>query len=511
MSDQASYPIDKDARIAELEAALAARDTLIATLRFQLAQLRRMSFGQSSEKLSQQIEQLELTLEELEGEAATADAARPETASEAAHPAPVRQLPAHLLRDERRIEPEAGSCTCPDCGGALRPLGEDSDEMLDVAPVQWRVIRTVRPKYSCRSCEKIVQAPAPVKAVARGKASFATLAHVVVNKFDHHLPLYRQAEIMAAQGIELDRSTLAGWAGQAAGLLDPIVTRICEEGLKAGKLHVDDTPVPMLVPGKGKTAQARLWAYVVDDRPSGATTPALVWYRFTPDRSGIHPQTELKAFTGLLQADGYAGYDKLYEGGAVREVACWAHFRRKIFENHQASPTPLTTDLLERIAGLYRIEDEIRGNLPDIRRRQRQERSRPQVEDLRVVIDDALRRLSPKSAMAKALAYGRKRWDALNRFLEEGVAEIDNNAAERAMRAIAIGRKNWLFAGSIAGGERAGAIYSVIETAKLNGLEPQAYIADVIEKIASGWPAARWDELMPWNWRPDFQPIAEAA
>ncbi|MDE2179175.1 MAG: IS66 family transposase [Xanthomonadaceae bacterium] len=503
--------MDKDARIAELEAALAARDTLIATLRVQLAQLRRMSFGQSSEKLSQQIEQLELTLEELEGEAATADAAMSETASEAARPVPVRQLAAHLPRAERRIEPEAGSCTCPDCGGALRPLGEDSDEMLDVAPVQWRVIRTVRPKYSCRICEKIVQAPTPVKAVARGKASFATLAHVVVNKFDHHLPLYRQAEIMAAQGIELDRSTLAGWAGQAAALLDPIVTRIREEGLKAGKLHVDDTPVPMLVPGKGKTAQARLWAYVVDDRPSGAVTPALVWYRFTPDRSGSHPQTELKHFAGLLQADGYAGYDKLYEGGRVREVACWAHFRRKIFENHQTSPTPLTTDLLERIANLYRVEGEIRGSPPDTRRRQRQERSRPMVDDLRAAIDDALHRLSPKSAMAKALAYGRKRWGALTRFLDEGTAEIDNNAAERAMRAIAIGRKNWLFAGSIAGGERAAAIYSVIETAKLNGIEPQAYIANVIERIASGWPASRWDELMPWNWTVGAAPASMAA
>jgi transposase len=316
---------------------------------------------------------------------------------------------------------------------------------------------------------------------------------------------------MAAQGIELDRSTLAGWAGHAAALLDPIVTRIRQEGLKAGKLHVDYTPVPMLVPGKGKTAQARLWAYVVDDRPSRATTPALVWYRFTPDRSGIHPQTELKHFAGLLQADGYAGYDKLYEGGRVLEVACWAHFRRKIFENHQTSPTPLTTDLLERIAGLYRIEDEIRGGLPELRRRQRQERSRPQIEDLRVAIDDAMRRLSPKSAMAKALAYGRKRWHALTRYLDEGAAEIDNNAAERAMRAIAIGRKNWLFAGSIAGGERAAAIYSVIETAKLNGIEPQAYIADVIEKIATGWPASRWDDLMPWNWTADDAPASMAA
>jgi transposase len=510
VSDAASSLRDKDARIAELEAALAARDSLIAALRVQLAQLRRMTFGQSSEKLSLQIAQLELALEELEGEAELADVRKPAT-DRSDRPTPIRSLPAHLPREERRIEPAAGTCTCPDCGGALRPLGEDSDEMLDVLPVQWRVMRTVRPKYSCRACEKIVQAPAPPKAIEGGKATFGTLAHVVVNKFDHHLPLYRQAEMMAAQGIEIDRSTLAGWTGQAAALLDPIVSRIREQGLKTGKIHADDTPVPMLDPGKGKTATARLWTYVVDDRASGATTPALVWYRFTPDRSGIHPQSELRSFSGLLQADGYAGYDKLYEGGRVKEVACWAHFRRKIFENHAASPTPLTTDLLERIAGLYRHETDIRGQPPDLRRQHRQQHSKPLIDNLRTAIDDALRRLSPKSAMAKALAYGRKRWAALTRFLYEGTAEIDNNIAERAIRSIAIGRKNWLFAGSKAGGERAAAIYSVIETCKLGGIEPQAYIADVIAKIASDWPASRWDELMPWNWTAGQAPVSMAA
>ena len=403
VSNAAVSCLDKDARIAELEAALAARDTLIQTLRVQLAQLRRMTFGQSSEKLSLQIEQLELTLEELEGEAAISDARTVEPTTKVERLSPVRSLPDHLPRAERRIEPEAGTCNCPQCGGDLRPLGEDSDEMLDVLPVQWRVIRTVRPKYSCRSCETIVQAAAPAKAIARGKASFATLAHIVVNKFDHHLPLYRQAEMMAAQGIDIDRSTLAGWAGQAAVLLDPIVSRIREEGLKASKIHTDDTPVPMLVPGKGKTAQARLWTYVVDDRASGSTGPAMVWYKFTTDRNGVHPQAELKSFSGLLQADGYAGYDKLYHDGCVKEVACWAHFRRKIFENHQTSPTPLTTDLLERIAALYRIEDEVRGRPPDVRRQHRQEHSKAKVDELRSVIDDALRRLSPKSAMARRL------------------------------------------------------------------------------------------------------------
>ena len=512
MSDASSSNLDKDARIAELEAALAARDTLIDTLRFQLAQLRRMTFGQSSEKLSAQIEQLELTLEELEGEAAVANIRQAKSAHRSERPSPVRSLPAHLPRDEQRIEPETGHCNCPECGGILRPLSEDSNEILDVLPVQWRVIRTIRPKYSCRSCEKIVQAPAPAKAIARGRASFGTLAHVVVSKFDHHLPLYRQAEMMTAQGLDIDRSTLAGWAGQAAQLLDPIVSRIREEGLKAAKIHSDDTPVPMLVPGKGKTAQGRLWTYVVDDRASGANGPPLVWYKFTQTRSGTYPQTELKTFAGLLQADGYAGYAKLYGGNRIQEVACWAHFRRKIFENHQTSPTPLTTDLLERIRALYRIEDEVRGQPPDIRRQWRQEKARPLVDELRSAIDDALRRLSPKSAMAKALVYGRKRWTALTCYLDEGAAEIDNNIAERAMRSVAIGRKNWLFAGSRAGGERAAAIYSVIETAKLNGIEPQAYIADAMEKIAGGWPASRWDELMPWNWKSsETAPIAQAA
>lgn len=499
---QRSPPVfDKDARIAELEAAVAARDTLIETLRVQLAQLRRLTFGRSSEKLSRQIEQLELALEELEGEAEAVPAPVSTPVQRERAPSK-RTLPDHLPRIEQRIEPTTDTCACPACGGALRPLGSDSDEMLDIVPVQWRVVKVVRPKYSCRACERIVQADAPAKAIARGKATFATLAHVVVSKYSHHLPLYRQAEMMAAQGLQVDRSTLAGWAGQAAGLLDPIYRRIREEGLKAAKIHADDTPVPMLMPGKGKAATARLWAYVVDDRASGSTTPRLVWYRFTTDRSGLHPQRELADFSGLLQADGYAGYGKLYAANRILEVACWAHFRRKIFENHEARPTPLTTDLLERIQALYKIEDDIRGQPPEERRRRRQEHSKLLIDDLRITVDEALRRLSAKSAMAKALLYGRKRWVALTRFLENGRAEIDNNVAERAMRSVALGRKNWLFTGSKIGGERAAAIYSIIETCKLNGIEPQAYINDVMEKIAGGWPASRWDELMPWNWTP---------
>jgi transposase len=516
VSEASVSPADATARIAALEAslaranaALAARDLLIDTLRGQIARLRRMQFGASSEKLGREIEQLELALEELETErdAPVAEAA----AGVAARPSPVRSLPDHLPRKEVVHEPASGACTCPDCGGALRQLGSDAHEMLDIVPVRWRVVRNVRPKYSCRVCEKIVQAPAPVGAVARGKATFATLAHVVVSKFDHHLPLYRQAEMMAAQGLDIDRSTLAGWTGQAAALLDPIVSRIRDEVLKADKIHADDTPVPVLDPGRGKTATGRLWVYAADDQASGSMAPRATWYRFTPDRTAAHPLAHLAGFRGFLQADAYAGYDGLYRGG-VTEVACWAHFRRKIFDLHERIPTPLTTDILERVGALYTVEAEARGRPPDERHRARQERSRPLVEALREVLDAALRHLSPRSDMAKAIAYGAKRWPALSRFLGDGRLEIDNNIAERALRGIAVGRRNWLFAGSRAGGERAAAIYTVIQTCKANGVDPQAYITDVIAKIADDWPASRWDELMPWNWMPPAdQPTAQAA
>jgi len=505
VSEAPVFSDDATARIAALEAslaqanaALAARDLLIDTLRGQIARLRRMQFGASSEKLGREIEQLELALEELETER-DGPAAETATPGPEPRPVPVRSLPGHLPREEVIHEPASGTCTCPDCGGALRPLGMDAHEMLDIVPVRWRVVRNVRPKYSCRRCEKIVQAPAPVSAVGRGKATFATLAHVVVSKFDHHLPLYRQAEMMAAQGLDIDRSTLAGWTGQAAALLDPVVSRIRDAVLAADKIHADDTPVPVLDPGRGKTATGRLWVYAADDRASGSAPPPATWYRFTPDRTGAHPQAHLAGFRGFLQADAYAGYDGLYRSG-VTEVACWAHFRRKVFDLHERIPTPLTIDILERIGALYAIEAEVRGQPPDVRRQARQERSRPLVDALREVLDAALRRLSPKSDMTRAIAYGTRRWPALCRFLDDGRLEIDNNIAERALRGVAVGRRNWLFAGSREGGERAAAIYTVIQTCKANGVDPQAYIADVIARGADDWPASRWDELMPWNW-----------
>ena len=268
----------------------------------------------------------------------------------------------------------------------------------------------------------------------------------------------------------------------------------------------------VLEPGRGKTATGRLWAYVVDDRACGAITPPLAWYRFSANRAGIYPRNELAGFTGFLQADAYSGFNAINADGRIAEVACWAHFRRELFERHQQQPTALTTDLLDRIGQLYGIEAENRGQPADVRRSIRQERSRPLVTALRAALDDALSKLAPKSPTTKAIRYGTKRWEAFTRFLADGRLEIDNNIAERAIRPIAIGRKNWLFADSEAGGERAAAIYSVIETAKMNGIEPQAYIADVIARIAADWPAARWDELLPWNWQPPTeQPIAQAA
>lgn len=333
------------------ESALFNRDLLIEKLKVQIARLKRMHFGRSSEKLATEIAQLELALEELE----TAQAELPPSAASIARErkAPDRALPSHLPREEIAHLPASGDCVCPACGGALRRLGEDADETLDVEPVIFKVARHIRPKFSCRACETIVQAPAPEKAIARGKASFRMISHVIVST-----PLYRQAEMMAAQGIDIDRSTLAGWTGQGAALLDPIVRRIRETVLSSSKLHTDDTPVPMLDPGAGKTKTARLWVHAIDDRAHGGATKPAVWFAFTPDRRAEHPQTILKDFRGHLQADAYAGYEDLYRSGRAIEVACWGHARRKIFDLHQTQASAVTTELLERIGGLFAIEEK---------------------------------------------------------------------------------------------------------------------------------------------------------
>jgi transposase len=479
---------------------LASRDAEIEHLKLLIAKLRRMQFGRSSEKLDRQIEQLELRLEELQTSQAEKTAAhvaaRPALSNQPA-PAPVRRsLPNHLPRETRKYMP--GQKACPDCGGALHPLGEDVSEILEYVQVRFKVIRQVRPKLACAGCDRIVQAAAPSRAIERGMAGPGLLAHVLVSKYSDHLPLYRQSEIYAREGVELDRSTLADWVGGTSRLLAPLVEALRRHVMAGHKIHGDDTPVPVLEPGRGKTKTGRLWTYVRDDRPAGDKTPPAVWYCYTPDRKGEHPQAHLRDFTGTLQADAYAGYERVYESGGIQEAACWAHVRRKFYDLLVAHKSPVAAAAVERIAELYAIEKEIRGRLPEERREIRNTRSRPLLESLKQWLEETLGKLSRKSDTALAVRYALGRWEALMRYCNDGHLEIDNNAAERSLRAVVLGRKNYLFNGSDAGGERAAAIYSLISSAKLNGLNPEAYLRNVLERVADH-PINRIEELLPWN------------
>jgi transposase len=479
---------------------LASREAEIERLKLLIAKLKRMQFGRKSEKLERQIEQLELRLDELEtvqAEKAVASAAPGAAirASDNGRPAR-RPLPAHLPREERKILPKEAAC--PDCGGELKLLGEDVAEMLEYVPERFRVIRQVRPKLACSRCDKIVQAEAPSRPIARGLAGPGLLAHVLVSKYAHHLPLYRQAEIYAREGVELERATLADWVGGASGLLQPLVEALRRHVMGAEKLHADDTPVPVLAPGLGRTKIGRLWTYVRDDRPAGDTTPPAVWFAYSPDRKGEHPGQHLRDFSGVLQADAYAGFNHLYEGGRIQEAACWAHVRRRFYELQVAHKSPVAQEALERIAALYAIEDEIRGRPPSERREVRQARARPLLDSFKGWLEGCLTRLSRKSDTTTAVKYALSLWPALVRYVEDGRLEIDNNAAERALRVVALGRKNYLFAGSDAGGERAAAIYSLIGTAKLNGLDPECYLRNVLSRIADH-SINRIEELLPWN------------
>jgi transposase len=489
---------EQHAELISKDEELLSHKTEIATLKLLILKLRRMQFGKKSEKRERQIEQLELLVEELEAtdaQCAANAAEKKQPTRTAAAPKPRRVFPAHLPRETETIPPQEDAC--PDCGGELKYLGEDVAETLEIEPIRFKVVRRVRTKLACACCDKIVQAPAPARPIERGIAGPALLAQVLVSKYADHVPLYRQSEIFAREGVELDRSLLAEWVGSTAALLAPLVDEIRKHVLAADVVHGDETPIPVLAPGNGKTKTGRIWTYVRDERPAAGQSAPAVWFAYSPDRKGEHPQRHLEDFTGVLQADGYAGFSKLYESRRVTEAACWAHARRKFFDLQQS---PLRTEALDRIAALYAIENEIRGQPAETRCQARQERSRPLIDAMKGWLHETLPKLSQKSEAAKAIRYALNCWEALGRFCDDGRIEIDNNAAERALRCIALGRKNYLFAGSDAGGERAAAVYTILGSAKLNGLNPGTYLREVLTRIAKH-PITRIAELLPWNLR----------
>jgi len=467
--------------------------------------LRRAQFGRRSERITD--DQMALALEDVETALGVEDAAaekRHESVKEqgiAARRANRGHLPAHLARQEVVIEPEAKSCPC--CGGELHVIGEDKSERLDKIPAKLRVIVTRRPKYACRKCtDGVIQAPAPNRLIAGGLPTEALVADVLVSKYADHLPLYRQSQILAREGVIIDRSTLAHWVGFAAHELEPLHARLIEILKTSTKLFADETRCPVLDPGRGKTKTGYLWAIARDDRPWGGTGPPAVAYLYAPGRGAEYAVQHLSGFNGVLQVDGYAGYDALTNakraGGPVTLALCWSHFRRRFYEIAKGGNAPIASEALVRIGGLYEIEAGIRGLDAETRRAERQSHARPLVDAMKSWLEDQLKRLPGRSPLAEAIRYGVHRWDGLSRFLDDGRIEIDSNTVERSIRPIALNRKNALFAGSDEGGANWAIIASLIETCKLNRVNPHAWLTDTLTKLVNQWPQSRIDDLMPW-------------
>lgn len=489
----------------------------IDKLKMELAYLRRMKYGRSSE-------QLEHAQLELVGGMVAVPAAEPAsnvTAIESARKKRVarqrpglRDLPEHLPRRtvvHAAPSGHAGGCDCQACGRALREIGQDVSEVLDYEPGSFHVVRHVRARLACSGCKTVTQAAAPSRPVERGMAGPGLLAHVLVGKYADSLPLYRQCQIYAREGVMLERSTLTDWVGQAARLLTPLAQAIGRHVLRGDKVHGDDTPIRVLGGQGNKAKTGRLWVYVRDDRLGAGQAPPAVWFQYSADRKGEHPARHLKSWRGILQADAFAGYNQLYADGHIVEAACWAHARRKLWDIHERQhklPGTLAHQGLERIAKIFKIEAEIRGKSVLRRRRVRQLRTKPVLEELKTWMGETLAQVSAKSPMALAIGYAVSNWSALVRFVGDGRIEAENNAAERALRAVAIGRKNFLHLGSDAGGDSAAAIYTLIGTAKLGGINPQHYLRYVLERIADH-PINRIDELLPWAVADQIAPHAQ--
>ncbi len=487
--------------VRDMAAQVETRDDEIDRLQRIIKQLHRGQFGRRSERFD--ADQLALELDDREADTAYVEAGDAEPAATDPDPDVTERrgvLPDHLPRTEVNFDIEGDAC--PNCGGGLHSIGETTSEMLDWVPARLRVVRIRRPKYGCRACGTIHQAPAPERPIAKGRATPGLLAQVLVSKYCDHMPLYRQSQMFARQGVDLNRSTLANWVGGACWWLEPLRARLADHLLASGKLFADDTPIGVLDPGRGRTKTGRLWVYARDDRPWAGPDPPAVVYYYSPDRRAERPADHLAGFRGVLQVDGYAGFETLASSGRIELAACWAHARRKFYDFHQATGSPIAAEALARIAELYAIEKRIRGQSAEARRAARETASRPLVVAMKSWFEDQLRRVPPKGGLADAIRYALARWPALCRFIDDGRIELDNNAVERAIRPIALGRKNHLFAGSDGGGERWAIVCSLIATAKLNDVEPYAYIKDVLERMTNGHPMSRIDELMPWNWTP---------